>query len=323
MSILLAGSGPSVLNAPSFVTTAGFFREGYAKCSTDGFSSFSLKEQIADGQNYWVHFVARMVFVSTISSGNGSSNLAFLSNIFGQTCVRVYGAGSGLDGDNVFLAVTNTEGTVGTSVKSIDLGYTVRIIAFDISVENIEGNVLASLFIDNSLVLTASVAGISRGMKQTFFSRQTGAAPDPNISEIIVSTEDTRGLSVRSFSMTADGIHRAWSGTFQDIADTIVLNGRGVSANTINQLISFIPQQVPVGLNIGTVFVNLVAGAAANYGVAIGLRINGNDYFSNNIELARGLLPASTPWLLNPATGLPFSAEDLNSAEIILKSVSV
>jgi hypothetical protein len=268
-----------------------------------------------------VHFVAYAYF-SLATSANAGESVFTILNELGQTCLRVAGGLNTL-GDNLVQTVFNSEEGSGVSVSGADLSDTTRLLTFDLMLSNESGNVVFRMYINGALYGVATVAGAGRGMKVINFSRPSQRPSYWKISELIVSTEDTRGLSVRTILLTGNGAHAEMTGDYSDVDDPAGSDGLSLKALAADQKSSFTKAPVSGEFGSGTVIVSAIASAASGYGMVGGLRIDGVDYYGDAMDLTTGLLPGQTQFLTNPATGLQFTASEINAAEVIVKAIAL
>lgn len=320
MTILKAGSGPAALSSSSFVTTAGYFRSGFATCAALTPAGAQLKVPVPDGDEFWVHYVA----YTRWSTNTGQSGSIFIRglNSLGQDSFYAQGVSNGGNADNYYLRVVNQAGALGVSPASQDLGFTARLIAFDFNVRTEGENAVARCYVNGSLHSVATVAGVSRGLAALMFDRNSTDASAWGISELIVAPKDTRGLSVRTLLLTGNGTHAEMTGDFTDIDDPAGSDGLVLKALSAEQKSSFIKAAITGEFGAGTVIVSALASAADGYDMVAGLRIGGVDYYGDPMGLTTGLLPNESQFLVNPANGLPFTANDINNAEVIVKAIA-
>jgi hypothetical protein len=219
--------------------------------------------------------------------------------------------------------VLNTAGSVGTS-SAFTITPNNALLEFDFHVYTSSGSAMVELYVSGTLLATASVSGTSRGLKTLYFGAKNNSLSSfSTYSELIVSTSDIRGLRAKTLLPTGNGTYAEWEGDYTAVDEAAAPDGLGVVASAANQRISFTTAELAAGTNVGEVFVNVLGAAAAGNDVQGGLRLSGADYYGDEMGLTTGSLPANSSFLLNPATGNPFTAEELNAAEVILKAVEV
>jgi hypothetical protein len=322
MTILKAGSGPVAFSASSFSTSAGNFREGFATCAAVGPCSAELKAAIPDGDPFWVHFVAYTYF-NDVSVLNSGQNVVAGYDASGQISFKATGVGPSSGADNMYASAYNTGGGSANSSVGEDLGLTSRLITFDAHISTEGENSVTRLYLNGGIYATAIVPGVSRGLKSLGFNRITAFPSAWRFSELIVSTTDTRGLSVRTMLLTGDGTHAEMIGDYSDVDDPGGPDGLVLKAISAEQKSSFIKAAVSGEFSTGTVIVSALASAATGYDMVAGLRIGGVDYYGDPMGLTTGLVPAESHFLVSPATGLPFTAAEINAAEVIVKAIAL
>ena len=122
---------------------------------------------------------------------------------------------------------------------------------------------------------------------------------------------------------TANGTYGEWEGDYTAVDEAAAPDGLAVVSSSSAQRISFSKTALATGTNVGAVFVNALGSVAPGNDIQGGMRVAGADYYSDAMDMTSGMLPGNSVFLVNPATGVPFTAEELNSSEIILKSIEV
>jgi len=198
------------------------------------------------------------------------------------------------------------------------------LLGFDINVYQDGANARADLYVSGGLIATASVAGSVRGLKSLAFgAKNSYSTTFSTYSELIISTTDTRGLRARTLLPTANGTYGEWEGDYTAVDEAAAPDGLAVVSSSSAQRISFSKTALATGTNVGAVFVNALGSVAPGNDIQGGMRVAGADYYSDAMDMTSGMLPGNSVFLVNPATGVPFTAEELNSSEIILKSIEV
>jgi hypothetical protein len=327
MAILLAGSGPTVMQSATWSTTATYFDANYANtgayCSeTAGLAGTETPTHIADGSEYWVHFVS--YYYHAASSQAAARNLVVARNASTDVSFVLLGQGRNSSYNYLSYCTLYSYNTIGESASvNIEIPNN-SLHHFDFHVYQDGANAQVALYLAGSLAASAAVAGTSRGFKTLYLGAKNNVSSSfSTYSELIVSTTDTRGLRAKTLLPTSNGIYSEWEGDYTSVDEPAAPDGLAVVSSSPNQRISFGKEALAAGANVGQVFVNVLGSAAAGNDVVGGLRVAGADYYSDEMGLSSGMLPGNSSFLVNPATGLPFTAEELNASELILKSVEV
>ena len=135
------------------------------------------------------------------------------------------------------------------------------------------------------------------------------------ISEMILASESTLDMRVKTYRPTADGTHTTWDGNYDNV------NNNDVGIDAVSTQLSNAAETFLHGatLDEGTAIRALVVGAAASEnptGAKAVLNINGNLYQQDfEKSLTQGAASNIAIYEDNPATGLSFTAADFNSLE--------
>lgn len=146
-------------------------------------------------------------------------------------------------------------------------------------------------------------------------------------SEIMVSTTDTRSLSLVTLPPAAAGSTFNWTGTTSDVNEVALDDATLITSATAGQIAQ--TTVTTTGLAGTTGIVALVVNARAQKGATgpqnaeLMVRTGAVDYVSADIALPASLGLISKAWDANPATGSAWSVSDLTAAgfNIGIKSV--
>jgi hypothetical protein len=207
-------------------------------------------------------------------------------------------------------------GFVPSSAKTLDFHY------------YLDGeNVNLDWYVDAVLTGSASVAGSLRDIKTITFGSTNGYVDDRaiyslHISEIIVSTYDTRYLRVGCYYPSADGTHTDGTGGYSDIdeiatdANTVALAAAGDA-----QSVALTQHGAPTLSGVLAVAVNGLVSSDGPNDLQAGLRIAGTDYYSADLGVGSTPEARSVVWSVHPGTSgnLP---QDPSAVELIWKAVT-
>lgn len=314
------------MQAAEWSQNAAYRDSAYAHASAHctgagGTAGAQVKTAVADGADYWVHVVCYYYqYAATYLAGR---EMIKASNSGGASSFLLLGAtGSGTNSNpHCILYVYNTAGA-SASVNITPTNNARH--TFDFHVYQDGANARVDMYIAGALATSVSVAGTSRGFESLYLGAKNAHSTSfSSYSELIISTTDTRGLRAKTLLPASNGIYSEWEGDYTAVDEPAAPDGLGVVSAAPDQRISFGMAELAAGTNVGQVFVNVLGSAAAGNDVAGGLRLSGADYYGSNMDLSSGMLPGNSSFLVNPATGSPFTAEELNAAEVILKSVEV
>lgn len=138
-------------------------------------------------------------------------------------------------------------------------------------------------------------------------------------SEMIVSSEDTRKLSLATLYPTANGNTYNWTDTYASIDESTIDDADLISSSSANQVAQTTVNSslIPAGtLNVLAVGVSgrSTKGGTGPQNINIGIRTNSNDYYSSNLPLPTIFDRISYIWEINPNTSTTWTYSELTNA---------
>ena len=276
------------------------------------------------GDTTWFHF-------RSFADGNGYSIPTGSTGILWQT----------LDGSNRMLAKLTKKTSVYTQSLTLTLynGSTTvtadttfpmtqsRMNFIDISLKITPVLIRADVYINGALACFASFGSNPNSLTNPVrfslgCSHTESLALGQSFSEIIVADGDTRNARLNFLRPVTEGVYSNWNGNLSSLGDddptsglyTKVPNQRHsanlstyIGAQNLSNLVSV--SQTTRGLNSPSKIKHTI-------------RQGGVDYDSPNINLPYSLQYNLYDLQLNPATGLPWTSDDLSSLEVGILSVA-
>jgi hypothetical protein len=141
-------------------------------------------------------------------------------------------------------------------------------------------------------------------------------------SEIIVADGDTRNARLDLLRPTAAGVYEDWNGPLASLSDDDPTTG--MTTTMAEQFQSTILTPYTGADNISNIVqvTTSVRGINSPENLQHLIRMSGVDYLTPNFAIPYNKDYQVTDWTLNPATSLPWQADDLTSAEFGFKSVA-
>lgn len=187
---------------------------------------------------------------------------------------------------------------------------------------NSSGGTTLDVYRDSVLLVTLSASGTNDYLSSLSFYQASSEEDDGQnaFSEVIVGDEDTRGMRVKTIVATGDDPTHDWTGTYAEI-DEYDDSGDGISAASDGQTALFTHTNDIALNNIHSFVIAGRIAAAAPDGAQALVRIGGVNYETPfTTDLTAGERPCFAVFPSNPATGLPWTASDLNSMSFGIKS---
>lgn len=332
MTILFCGGELDdfvLTDAPTHSTNSTYFRTAYARaamtCSNSGTVGLAAS------------FTASSAFSVTFQ-GLHDAPVGYGTNPFlslrtgGSARLRLRYASSGGSTSNrpVILESVTSGGvatTLATSVTTLPDDIRRR---WDVIVDyQVSGRVRVYIdgvsLIDYSGDVTASSATT---LDSLFLACQsTSSSNNVNqYSEVIVSTQDSRTLSLVTMVPNAAGTTSAWTGAYTDVDELTAADVDVLTSATALQVTSVNTTGMPSGWsNLTVTAVKVVASAARGSTgpskLALGVRTNASDSFPTATTLDTGFSAAvATYYELNPVTGVGWTTTEIDALQIALRS---
>lgn len=208
----------------------------------------------------------------------------------------------------------------------------------DIQVSSYGAAGTINIYINNSLVFTFTGDLTTDGNTTISGLRMSGIATSTvddlvkvamSYSEVIISDQDTRFLSLATLTPAADGNADTWTtGGVSNINETVLDDTTTNTSDTAGQIQQYTVTAPPVG-SFGVVAVCVAARAQRGFVAGptkldLGTRTAGTDSWSADIDLPVSLQRVQSIFNTNPVTGDAFTIEELSDAafNIGMKSVA-
>lgn len=272
------------------------------------------------------------------------SNLWFHMEVFGDDTLGM--TTTSADGYYFFIPTNSTysfilnvadgairlESSLNFGISTLNAGSFIAIpwintrVELDVHVElNPAGNNFCRLYVNGALVNSTFVPNSTAPM--TNIRGLNWVLDDINgnlhLSQMIVSTEDTRGLKLCAMKPNAAGDNSAWTGDFNN---AIEKDGTFLSSVTANQredwnLEAYPGPATPTGIQLFQKTI-AISGETGPQGIAPYLRIGSTNYDGATESTPILTKPIITAWPTNPATSLPWDSADLASLIAGVRSIT-
>lgn len=294
---------------------SSFARRGYYPCS---YGSVIKTNTFAGG-------AVTSAWVSAQWYGRDSTNLPFFGLVNSST------------GQGIFVGrgpTTNQLGlfkwTGGTSFTSFSGGISGAISTgwalnkIDMHITNYGVTSTIKVYVNGNTTPAVDFTGDSSVGTTTDFN-QFGfyGYSDFAISEVIVSTTDTRLMSVKTHAPNAAGTTNDWAGAYTDIDEEVTLDTDYVSETTSGQ--NFQCNITDLSATDYSVEAVKVAARASSTGGAVsslaaGVYTNSTVSVPTAVNVTGGWKLVEQIYQVNPVTTTPWSVADVNSLQINLQS---
>ena len=175
----------------------------------------------------------------------------------------------------------------------------------------------ARLYVNEILILTLD--GASSGVYVPRTCRFGGNSGDQNtgffFSEVIVADGDTRNARLDLLRPTAAGVHQDWLGPLGYLADDDPTTGMTTLAALEKQTTVLTPYTGAQNVSNVVQVTTTVRGINSPDLLRHIVRLTATDYESGDFSVPFEKDYQITDWSLNPATGVPWSSQDLANAE--------
>jgi hypothetical protein len=284
------------------------FNSTYAKASFTASSAFSVTARV----NILTSNSASNIILWLATGGSARLRLKLSSTAPTTLVLESYTSGGSAT-------------TLATSVLTVSVSTVYRL---DLIVDyQVSGRVRlyvdGTLFIDYSGDVTASSATTLDGL---YLAQAHSATQSTAWSEVIVSTQDSRTLSLKTLTPDAAGTTSSWTGAYTDIDETTASDVDVLTSATANQVTSVNTTGMPSGWsNLTVTAVKCVASAARGSTgpskLALGVRTNSTDSFPTATTLDTGFsTPVTTYYELNPVTGVAWTTAELDALQLAFRS---
>jgi hypothetical protein len=217
-----------------------------------------------------------------------------------------------------------TQIALGTGV-ALTQGVLVKV---DIQLISYGGGGTVNVWLGGALALTytgdLTVYGVSNFTQACLIVPTVPFAGGLFMSEVIVSSTDTRTLSLCTLAPSGPGATDAWTGSCTDVNEIVVNDATAIFTNTANLDQDF----TLTGLPTGTFTIQaqkIIARAAQTAGatadqVALGIRSGGTTAPGSPQALTTAWQAIESLMQTNPVTGAPWTQSDSNALQINLRS---
>lgn len=318
-----SGTAPSIL----IDTTAGHFRSGFARYGlgvqysvfTSG--TLSIPSGLFNVSSYWF---STWIYTGSGTTG-GATNALFFYDNNGLPRLKVTSAASGLPG----VYTINTAGTVtqlGSNASAMFAANT--LIKLDIFINYAVSGSFKMYFNGTPVysfsgdVTTNSVTSLGSRIDMIIWFTSSGSSSLFTYSEVMVSTRDTRNLSLVTQVPTANGNTHNWDGgTASNAASNLasVAQANPQFSGTSGQIQEYeVTPTIPTG-SYGVISVvqkaQATIGASGPQHFDFMVRTGSTDYTSSpDIAPTSGWSTFSYNWDTNPNTAVPWTTSDLPSS---------
>lgn len=291
------------------MVNAGAFNTNYYKASFTASSAFSVTARTY----YQGAGTAGSVLLWLATGGSARLRLKIVSGTFPTTiALESYTSGGSAT-------------TLATSTSTIPSTTQLR---FDVIVDyQVAGRVRVYvdqvLYIDYSGDVTASGATTLDGL---YLGQHAASVQSCYWSEVIVATQDTRTMSLKTMVPDAAGSANAWTGAYTDVDDVVASETDVMTSGTANQVANLNTTGMPTGWsNLTVAAIKVIASAARGSTgpskLAVGCRTNSTDSFPTSVTLDTGYTtPVATYYQSNPVTGVAWTTTEVDAFQIALKS---
>lgn len=300
----------SAYSRTSIAPTGSAFATNYIRGSfSSASSSFSVSCRIYSG----AQFTAANPFI-WLSTG-GSARLRLVTNSGTPSTITLQSYTSG--GSATTLA-TSTLTLVANTLYRLDM-----IVDYGTS-----GRV--RVYIDQTLYLDTGTMDVTASSATTLDSVNLGPPRSSSAScayaEVIVCTQDSRTLSLKTMVPDAAGTTSSWSGAYTDIDEITASDVDVLTSATAMQVTSVNTTGMPSGWsNLTVTAVKCLASAARGSTgpskLALGVRTNSTDSFPTAVTLDTGFsTPTTTYYELNPVTGVAWTTTEIDALQLAFRS---
>jgi hypothetical protein len=322
------------------------YRPAYARCSLYEVGNGALARSVLFGPVTSVWVTAQLSFYDLglnlgptlfglgksgtgggIFIGNTSKTVSFLVSdlvSYPQLGVNV--------GDGNKLSLYKCDGTTVTRLGS-EVGYSIAdyiLYRLDMQIVGIGLASTINVYWDGALVISfsgdASMTGIAN--LDSVCSQLPFIQPTTYFSEVIVTDEDTRAMSLCTLPPAGPGTTENWTGAYTDINEIAIDDATVVTTNNpaSEDWQATLGPLVAGGLGVRALMIAArTASPAGSAATKVGLGVNSGGTVNSGALQA----PVGASWTtlerlmpLNPITGLAWTAADVNALQLNLRSGS-
>lgn len=319
----LAYNDPRVLRGTALDTTysrTGWIDDNYGPVSLTGQMSFIESSSNHHSKQYWMHF-------ATQTYSTHDSPRAYIKDESGRNVYMAF-----MDGKSVSFTAYNESGTGTTVLASFAASDHVNM---DVDVLIDVPNDSVSLYRNGGLLETIAInlKQIPETYPLTTFAlyiNTGGVDMLPCMGQLIITEgEPTIGWKVKSLAPSSDGTFNDWIGTYANIDETGLSSSDGLDIDAAG-VSTFGYTDIDAGLQTDMVVhrvavTNTATAATGTFNPNVtNVYYNGTTEYalgaSKNVELDN-YQSANVDYLsLNPATGQPWTFEEINAAEFGVRS---
>lgn len=296
---------------PGVNTFFGQYRTAYARCGIQTFNSipyFIRGTTWAAATSFWAH-------CQIYRQGTGLiQQLLFGLMKSGTSSGLFVGANPASVGNPNQLALFKWDGAAMTLLAT-ETGSTFPggvLLQLDIQVINFGAAATVNVYVNSVRLIsfTGNVAAPGLVNLDQVAIAQTNSNSQVTISEVIVSTDDTRTFSLSTLPPTGPGRTDAWAGSFTDVNEIVMNDATSVSTNTAGLDEQFVVGTLPPG-SLFTRSIMVSARASNTVGavvttVALGVNSGGTVDPGAPQALTTAWSNANRLMSVNPVTSAPW-----------------
>lgn len=329
MTILFAGGEMedfTTVGSVSFATLATYYRTtysrgyvavlgsaamaAYAKASFTASSALSITARFGQASQ----FTASQILLWLATGGSARLRLKITGAAPTTLVLESYTSGG-------------VATTLGTSAATVTVSTIYRL---DLVINyGTSGSV--KVYLDQVLIIDTGTMDVTASSATTLDGLYLGNASSSssfstNWSEVIVSTQDSRTLSLVTLAPNAAGTTSSWTGAYTDIDETTASDTDVLTSATAMQVTSVNTTGMPSGWsNLTVTAVKCLASAARGSTgpskLALGCRTNSSDSFPTATTLDTGFsTPVTTYYELNPVTGVTWTTTEVDALQLAFRS---
>lgn len=290
--------------------TGSAFNVNYAKASFTASSAFSVSARFYPNTST---FTAGNPFLWLATGGSARLRLKVNSSTPSTITLESYTSGG-------------VATTLGTSTATMSTSSTYRL---DLLVSyGTSGSI--KVYLDQVLIIDTGVMDVTASSATTldglYLGSARGSSTGSGWSEVIVSTQDSRTLSLVTLAPNAAGTTSSWTGAYTDIDELTASETDVLTSGTANQVTSVNCTGMPSGWsNLTVTAIKVLAsaarGATGPSKLAVGCRTNSADSFPASVTIDTGYTtPYTTYYETNPVTAVAWTPTEVDAFQIALKS---
>lgn len=316
-------------------TTAGTFRSGYARYSLSIMDNhnpvltnvnFGTRPWSSSATAFWSHAqVGEFQTAGATSNSRSATPLQWLSS---DNVVRLQLVNSGASGVGTIPPTTFAVQTVNSAGTTTNLGTTSPMFSFgslaqvDVYINYaVAGQILiyqngGLVFSYSGNVTTDGVTALSQ-MRLGSISQLGLGTAYTCWSEVIMSTRDTRAMSLITQAGAGAGNTTSWTGTVSQVNGNTASDADPNYTTSANAVQQYTATSIPAGAyGILTAITTLRAagGLTGPQNIQASVRTGGSDFFGSTTALDLSWQRITYAWDTNPNTGVAWAVADLNAA---------